>query len=113
MGFDDLFKILGSHHGGHQGGHHGRRYDDHDIHNQGHGGHNYGYPNSCGSNGPSQGGPNPAARERACPKCAGPVPVCSKFCPSCGVSLESAACKGCGVKLPAAAAFCPDCGAKV
>lgn len=97
MGFSDLLKVLGGHHGGgHHGGHHG--------------GHNYGYSDPCGPNVPGQGA---STEQRPCPKCNGPIQAGSKFCPSCGASVEPAACKGCGEKLPPVAAFCPGCGTKV
>ena len=74
MGFDDFFKIFGGHHGRQHGGHHGGHHDDnHDSHCHGHGGQNYGYPDQCGGNAPGQGAPAPAAGQRPCPKCSGPV----------------------------------------
>ena len=98
MGFNDLLKVLGGHHGG---GHHGGGH---------HGGHNYGYSDPCGTNVPGQGA---STGLRPCPKCNGPVQVGSKFCPSCGASVEPVSCKGCGANLPPSSAFCPGCGTKV
>lgn len=110
MGLDHFFKNFGGHHGGHHGGGH---HDERDSHHNGHGGHNYGYPNQCGPNTTGQNVPAPAAGQRPCPKCAEPVQAGFKFCSSCGACLEAAACNGCGAKLPQTAAFCPGCGAKV
>ncbi|HML35168.1 zinc ribbon domain-containing protein [Sporomusa sphaeroides] len=109
MGFEDLFKVFGGHHGGHHGD---RHHGGHDSHH-GHGGHNYGYREPCGQNPPVHNAPSaPAVGQEPCPKCTRPVQAGFKFCPACGASLEPAACKGCGAKLPPAAAFCPGCGAK-
>lgn len=44
-----------------------------------------------------------------CPKCNGPVPVNSKYCPYCGYSITKV-CPKCGTPVPERANFCPHCG---
>ncbi|WP_132079349.1 zinc ribbon domain-containing protein [Anaerospora hongkongensis] len=106
MGFEDLFRVFGGHHGD-------RHRGSYDRHHHGHDGHHNGYREPCSQNSPTDSyPPAPAVEQAPCPKCTKPVQVGFKFCPSCGASQEPAACKGCGAKMPPAAAFCPGCGAK-
>lgn len=53
-----------------------------------------------------------------CPNCKTQVPSASKFCPSCGFSLQSPPsqptknCPSCGTIIPQGTKFCPNCGTK-
>lgn len=55
---------------------------------------------------------------KTCPKCGTTAAVDTKFCGSCGASLQqveatsSPTCSECGAELRAGAKFCPSCGAE-
>jgi sec-independent protein translocase protein TatA len=49
----------------------------------------------------------------ACVYCNSQVPRDSKFCPSCGQSLEAKKCSKCGAVNPPGNKFCRDCGEKL
>lgn len=100
MGFEDLFRLFGGHHG-RRGGHHGSSD------------YNYGYPRPCKDAGQNQGIPAPAVQQQPCSRCGKLVQDGFSFCPACGAKLAPEMCKSCGVKLPPGAAFCPGCGAKM
>lgn len=51
-----------------------------------------------------------------CPNCHYPLPEAAKFCPKCGIKIETqwpAFCMECGSSLRPGAKFCPKCGAKI
>lgn len=66
-----------------------------------------GYPQA-----PAGGAPSAPAGV-TCPKCQTANAPGSRFCASCGASLEQAHCTGCGAVLAPGARFCPQCGTAV
>lgn len=113
MGLHDLLKFFG-------GGHHNNHHNDHhnSNHNRGHHGNsNHGnskYYEDKDCNYIQDQYMYERKNERSCPKCSTEIPLRSKFCPNCGMALNSASqCKGCGAKLPFGTTFCSECGLKV
>lgn len=51
--------------------------------------------------------------ENACPSCGKEIPKESKYCPSCGINLQSSRCSSCGIEIPPGSKFCPNCGSKL
>lgn len=48
-----------------------------------------------------------------CPSCNAPLPANVKFCPECGVKIQTKAfCGECGAAISPGVKFCPECGAK-
>jgi TatA/E family protein of Tat protein translocase len=47
-----------------------------------------------------------------CFNCKAPVPINTKFCPSCGQSQEPQKCPKCSTVNPSGSKFCSNCGEK-
>lgn len=50
------------------------------------------------------------AEKLACPHCAAPIAKGTKFCPSCGRSLERTKCPNCTTMNEAGSKYCKECG---
>jgi len=51
--------------------------------------------------------------KKSCPQCRTILPAEAKFCPACGIKMESVACPSCRAMIPPGAKFCPGCGSKI
>ena len=53
-----------------------------------------------------------AMNTQTCPKCNAQVAVGSKFCSTCGASMEvqTSICSNCNASIPSGSKFCPNCG---
>ncbi|WP_243156343.1 zinc ribbon domain-containing protein [Clostridium sp. C8-1-8] len=108
MGIDDFLKSLGGkHHGDHHGNHHTNHKNNNHNYRQDH------YDDSERLDYIQEQHDYSQKDEVECPKCSTTIPLKSKFCPNCGVSLNPILkCNGCGAKMPLGATFCSECGLK-
>ncbi len=54
-----------------------------------------------------------SAEKTTCFYCNSPIAIGTKFCPTCGKSLQSPACPKCGTINPLGNKFCRECGSKI